>query len=767
MIVQQADQLASGHDRYQKQAEDDEFIQQGRRNFRYVGLASIFSQVNIKRGEVTKAAVWPIPDYNKFENPLCQFPIIKDGNPHDPDMYILDDSNGGPEGYRNIWDWTINQIKEWIDKVKSISRYQFFLGLDSLGKIGWSYIPASTQENVPDVSLYDHSRLVSAIASAMGRYHQLTGTMNRASIIDQKIDKFRFVIGSLSGIQNYIFKRATDTQKGAAKRYRARSFYLSIITELASQRLLRRLELPIFNKIIDAGGRFILLVDNTEQTLQVLQEEARKIQQELNIQHAGLLQLHLNWDIQANAEDFLEDKNENKSKFEQLYRNIQAQADIAKHRDQKHFLQQEGKWKDVFRLNNINLKRWEEDDRSRAEKIGMLLPKNRYLIFTKSEDNSGDFDCLGFKGTFTNKLEYVDFNREDNICLLLEIRKGKFGLPLGIFNTLAKIPRWTEKHEKQKQLMEKMEIYEDEEKKINYDDVITFEQLAYLSCEEGNNGKVIGTPMLGCLKADVDCLGHIFSRGLGERVSIGKIVTLSRQLDQFFKIILQTLFALFDEHIYVIFAGGDDLFLVGTWDKLLELADTINAKFSKYTCENPNITISAGIVFGHGKSPIYELGEVAEQYVEHAKHNGRNRIYLLDRDFGNWDEYSKALKQSSALIQLIKEYGDKVSTSFIYRLLLAEMRAYKIYEKTKKREEISLSCDLLWKSHLRYDIARNFPIDIKNEQERKDNEYLQNWFISFTAVQQESQMKMKMSPIVRLATTYVLYKTRSFKEIKK
>jgi CRISPR-associated protein Csm1 len=75
-----------------------------------------------------------------------------------------------------------------------------------------------------------------------------------------------------------------------------------------------------------------------------------------------------------------------------------------------------------------------------------------------------------------------------------------------------------------------------------------------------------GIEALGALKADVDDLGLLMACGLEEeRFTLARLATLSRQMNWFFAVYLPHLLrtdARFQD-VYTVFAGGDDLFLIG------------------------------------------------------------------------------------------------------------------------------------------------------------------------------------------------------------
>lgn len=106
-----------------------------------------------------------------------------------------------------------------------------------------------------------------------------------------------------------------------------------------------------------------------------------------------------------------------------------------------------------------------------------------------------------------------------------------------------------------------------------------------------------GLKRMGILRMDVDNLGLIFTKGLGKGGSVSRVTALSRYLTLFFSGYLNTLCQQdkYREKILIVYSGGDDLFVVGAWDKVIELAEEINREFREFTCHNPSFTLSGGI----------------------------------------------------------------------------------------------------------------------------------------------------------------------------
>lgn len=141
---------------------------------------------------------------------------------------------------------------------------------------------------------------------------------------------------------------------------------------------------------------------------------------------------------------------------------------------------------------------------------------------------------------------------------------------------------------------------------------------------------------------DVDSLGQIFSRGLrrmkgGNEVSyqsFSRVASLSRELDLFFKFHLsRTLackpidgfesFKLIGDakarEAVIVYAGGDDLFIVGAWSDIIGTAFDIHRSLKLYTGENPNLDILGGVTAFQTKYPLYKMAEEVGELEESAK----------------------------------------------------------------------------------------------------------------------------------------------------
>jgi len=210
-----------------------------------------------------------------------------------------------------------------------------------------------------------------------------------------------------------------------------------------------------------------------------------------------------------------------------------------------------------------------------------------------------------------------------------------------------------------------------------------------------------GSTDLGILRMDVDGLGKRFIEGFN---SISEYKTFSNRLVDFFeeetKIIQQE--PAFKPYLNIIYAGGDDLFVVGRWDKVIDFAERIRQETNN-RFDSDGISISGGIVVVQPKFPISKAAELAGDAENAAKqfHNGeKNAFHMLGKTI-SWDreyDYVKSFKQQ--FVSLIEEYN--LSKGILHKLMLYSSIAdrNKILRKENKAEDYSF----IW--HISYYLTR-------------------------------------------------------------
>lgn len=173
-----------------------------------------------------------------------------------------------------------------------------------------------------------------------------------------------------------------------------------------------------------------------------------------------------------------------------------------------------------------------------------------------------------------------------------------------------------------------------------------------------------GDRRLAVLKADVDDMGVRVGQIAGEDLSYRRLCSFSRDLHTFFGETIQELLERSWPLIYTLYAGGDDLLLVGPWNVVFDFAGSLARAFKAGPGQKYSpLTISAGIVLTPYHVPIRQTVERAEELLESAKqHPDKNRCAALGT-YWTW-------KRHEFLVGSGKRLADWVEAGAAHRSLL-------------------------------------------------------------------------------------------------
>jgi len=174
-----------------------------------------------------------------------------------------------------------------------------------------------------------------------------------------------------------------------------------------------------------------------------------------------------------------------------------------------------------------------------------------------------------------------------------------------------------------------------------------------------------GDSKLAALKLDVDNLGILFRERSEEDYK-----KLSEALKDFFDgKLLQLIRDLkMQQNIYVVFSGGDDCFLIGSWNKIFELTIEIRKRFSDFqinlktkivSLSKDEITFSAGIVVFQPHYPMLQLADEAEDALSASKREkGKNSVTVFDKTL-TWNDFEKSRKIKDTFVDLINNPDER------------------------------------------------------------------------------------------------------------
>lgn len=544
-------------------------------------------------------------------------------------------------------------------------------------------IPSATNRGVvPDVSLYDHSKAVAALAVALWRWHlehEKVGPDATAQLADpQRPDwgeaKLLLIQGDFFGIQDFIFANGGGTQKHAHKLLRGRSFQVSLLAELAALHLLEALQLPSTSQILNAAGKFLVVAPNTDAARGAV-ARCRRTFDDWCLQHTfGDIGVGLA-STPASCNDLVG------GAFKALIGRLFAELDVAKHRRFDLCGEAPAVMSAKFPYGPCAYQGRYPADVDAGDDlpascalsrdqiaIGEALTKRARLLVLRDAATFGKpltLDYFGYRVAFVPDEEtsgnYGDTAREGTL-----IRAWDFGLPDtdgAAFRGYARrfvnsfVPR-----------------QEDGTLK-------TLEDIAAVGT---------GEVALVTLKGDIDNLGALFQDGL-EKPTFARWAALSRQVNAFFALWLPWHCARQAPDTYTVFAGGDDFFLIGPWEATIDLAGQMRAAFARYVGRN-DITFSLGATMTHPKTPARHLADAAERGLDAAKAQpGKNAVSLWGATVG-WDAWQDLTGPRREHLRALMA-GE--FTGFLYGLLrLSDQSA-------SPRPE-----DALWRSRLAYRVSR-------------------------------------------------------------
>lgn len=607
-------------------------------------LVSIFSNVN-KDPTAT-------PDRDKNETQRFFIPLTPLSN--DKSVFPVKE---GEKEVENVDD----HMKKFERELNAYMEHKENPGFDTFYYLAQKYlwcIPTPHFRNEPHVSLFEHLKATAAIASIL---YDSGGK-----------EEFALVGFDISGIQDFIY---TVTSKGAAKSLKGRSFYLQLLEMAISRYILEKLGLSITNVVYTGGGKGILLAPPSK-----MKDLA---------------------DIGKHINAFLFERMDTKVYVGTAYETFKS---------------------DGFKQFNIILGRlMEKLQKKKRQKFASLLKDEKTLkyLFTPSieapetcsicgkegkpvkvdkEGNRWCAQCLLFKdmGTWLRDaraiLETVG-NEEKRECTVT----FTFGEQEYDYTFLNENEAKNPPHGKMLYCLNDTELFSTLIRKEtptgylfvagnqvplkkNSKEVMEFTDIAESSD---------GTHKLGVVRGDVDNLGSIFTNGLGKKTTLGRISQLSFLLKHFFSSTANLIFP-DQNHEFIVYSGGDDFFVIGPWNRLIDDLAAFREDFKTYTCENPAFSFSASFSIFNSRYPAFKFAEVAGDGEKKAKDNkadGREKdsISFLGKVVF-WDDFYRLKELEEELVKMVR--ATDISRSYIQ--LLQRIAQYNSLGRMKPKNDIEL-----------------------------------------------------------------------------
>lgn len=526
-----------------------------------------------------------------------------------------------------------------------------------------TFVPSSTNTmELMDISLYDHSKTTAAIASCL--YYYLQGEDYKRNLLTngeefKNEDAYLLYSCDISGIQNYIY---TISGTKALKALRSRSLYLEILLENIADDLLDRTGLTRCNLIYTGGGHAYILLPNTTQIKTILKEFDKELR-EWFIQEFDISLFVATAYSPCNSHELA-------TEIGGVYQRLSEE--LSKKKSSRYTAE------DIIKLNRKGKntdreckeckKSGETDDNETCELCQSLIDISAMLIkddiyFVVSEGKSEEKASLKLPFGRTLTLKNISDARSSNCVRIYSKNNPAMG---DKFTTNL----W-------------MGDYASKTTSGNFVHAKDFSEIA---------AGAKGISRIAILRADVDNLGKAFISGFDiSHESLSRTATLSRQLSMFFKYHINMILKEKRRDAVIVYSGGDDMFIAGSWNDIIDLSKDIKNAFQKYT--QNTLTISAGIgIYSH----TYPIARIAEEVgeLEHAakvKDEDKNKVALFKMVKKNekgivteedwildWDNLpyidsdqasASSIEEKLNVLRHVFNQGDEYGKAFLYQIL--------------------------------------------------------------------------------------------------
>ena len=490
------------------------------------------------------------------------------------------------------------------------------------------------------------------------------------------------IVGDLSGIQDYLFDIGHEGG-GQARRLRARSFFIQMLAECAALRVRRALGWAADTVVFSGAGKFMLSGPTTSDAVARVQIERGTLNCWLLTQTGGHLKLALVADVDAGSPV---------DQYERAMLALQKE----KLRPWVGIGASDGRWNpDGLILDPLDRpcaicrhRRAAVDERDRDtgavhrvcvrcrsdSQVGQRLPRMKWIVIRETPA-AEDMDVAGLGVGLSADPPAPPESGDLAVANLQHPDRPPDG--------------WPRERILARQLARHIPSDRDGAP-------LDFTELA---------GEARGDKLLGVLKMDGDSLGVKLDALLRDAVDLENLARFSRRLDEF---MAGTLDAELQKSkwskTYTIFAGGDDLLLVGPWHLLFAYAAHVRDLFmAQFGAEG--LTISAGLSFFRPTRPILRAAEEAERLLEAAKttpapnaHQPKDQMASFGQIW-KWTDHQGVLSSGEQLARWID--GKQAKRGWLFTLLeLVELRHGSGADTTDR---------LRATARLDYHVTRNYP----------------------------------------------------------
>jgi len=627
------------------------------------------------------------------------------------------------EEYRRLWSAFIEDVELLKELYSSgvndeLSLRHYIKTFSELSRRYTFFTPSAPSIEVEvRNSLYAHHKTSAALASAI--------IINKRNNID---GKFTIILGDVAGIQRYVY--GSRMYKGALKMLRSRSIYLSILTEAIARHIVDRLGLLPLNIIFCSGGHFMILAHYVKED--ELERILRGVEEFLLKEQRGLVGLKLSYTYMDRG-DFI-DRERLRGKLDEARRGLgESSLRLLKRIMYSGF-------DEVFGPIPVggeicySCGRSEEVKPEKEDGEEAYVCERCYLMreLAKELKDARYIIAISWGEGMMNPEEIsIDRPEEGIYTGPLNFTINGLSISYHIARSLESVLRLVDMFLRLNLEPRDVDIY-----KINDTDISSelgelkglSEKYRDLVCRVSLGFKFIpkhtpvsgegsirefdemakvsrGSKMIGYLKLDIDNLGR---RLIEYCETISDFLTFSEIVSFIMEGCIEHMLSIEEgdrDRLYLIYSGGDDLFLVGSWDAVVEATERMYRGLRGILkMDHGGPTLSAALNIEDPKTPVKVCSETLSEKLKKVKEAGKDGVMIIGRKI-SWDGFMNSLETAKKISQYIDE--GLVSRSFIFQL----SRLISDYEGDPEKAWT------IYRYRLKYIISRSLGEDVKNKLE--------------------------------------------------
>lgn len=633
-----ADNISSGSDRRKENEEEKSQFE------KYYPLESIFNVAINKNSD--KKYFYTLSENAKNLNIPCE-----------------EFNKYSKEDYKKI----VDSLDNILDKFEVTTDYMNYLD-NSLKNI-FSCIPSSTDlSQIPDISLYSHSKTTAAIGGCIKEYldYKNVTDYNKLLLKNQQkfYDEYAFIIfgAELKGISKY---SSFVPSESALKNIRSRFFISQMIFEHYVDEILKISGINSrINIIYHGGDKCYILLPNIDSIKEKINNFSEKYNEYL-FSNFGLDLYMTHSMIECNSNTLMGKDSDN------------SYSDI---------------------INKIN-----------CELENKTL--NKYSPDFIKKINNEPCNSVNISEIINKWDSYI--TDEYNYAIVNDI-PDEVSLKVPDYNNNTKYIHLSKNIDFNNQYYR---IYNFSDNTSDNFSAIPISVLLYSFSNNLDELTNSSFKKLSLLKLNADDVMQYISNFPKKVNTISRIYSFSEIISDFFKYIINSILSEKKYKVTVIYSYNDEALIIGDFIDILNAATTIKKLFDKYTCNK--MTISAGINIFYYKCPISKSLLDVESLISLSKLSGKNRITVFEKNFVfEWDTFFNIINEKLNIISEAFKCNDEyITISFIHNIL-------KLFTGDNKKLNIARYLYTLARSNMSGKAFEKFSdLSYKwilNEQDRKE-----------------------------------------------